>query len=122
MPELLSDRSTILIVEDEILIRLMAEDHFADAGYTVLSAGSVDEAVDHLERKSDIRFAFIDVSLDTPFAGADLATTICDRWPTLKIIVTSARPPDGINLPQQAIFMPKPYDLSQVMQALDVMA
>ena len=40
--------STILVVEDEVLVRMMIADELRNAGYTVLEASSADEALEVL--------------------------------------------------------------------------
>jgi PleD family two-component response regulator len=48
-----SDKSTVLVVEDEVIIRMVISDHLRGCGYRVVEAGSGDETVAVL--KTDIR-------------------------------------------------------------------
>jgi hypothetical protein len=60
-----SRKPVILVVEDEVLIRLMAVKVAEDSGFEALSAASADEAIGILESRSDVRLVFTDVK----FAG-----------------------------------------------------
>ena len=57
-------RPHILVVEDELMIRMLLEDMLVDCGYEVTaSAGRLDEAV-KLAREADIDVAILDVNLN----------------------------------------------------------
>src|ERR1700683_5360591 len=81
----------ILIVEDEALVRLYAVDTVTAAGFDVVEAASADEAIRILESRSDIRVVFTDIQMPGLMDGLKLAQAVRDRWPPIKIIVTSGR-------------------------------
>src|SRR5215467_11288021 len=59
-----SGHRRVLVVEDEIMIRMLLEDMLADLGYGVAaSAGGLDEAIT-LARESDFDVAILDVNLN----------------------------------------------------------
>jgi CheY-like chemotaxis protein len=66
----------ILVVEDELLLRLMAVDVVETSGFEALSAATADEALSILEaRADDVRLVFTDIHMPgsdwrTPFATA----------------------------------------------------
>jgi CheY-like chemotaxis protein len=109
----------ILIVEDELLVRLCAVDTVAAAGFEVIEASSADEAIRILECRNDIRVVFTDIHMPGSMDGLKLAHAVRDRWPPIKIIVTSGRqlvPKD--DLPEGGRFFAKPYDPTEICRAL----
>jgi len=115
-------RPVVLIVEDEPLLRLMAIDVVEDAGFDVVEATDADEAIKILEARNDIRIVFTDVDMPGSMDGIKLAMAIRDRWPPIKIIVTSgyARFSNPV-LPEGAVFFAKPYDIDKVTAQLQEM-
>ena len=79
----------VLIVEDEPLVRLGAVQAIEDAGFEVIEAANADEAIRILENRSDIRVVFTDIHMPGSIDGLKLAHAVRDRWPPIKIIVTS---------------------------------
>ena len=71
----------ILVVEDELLLRLMAVDNVETAGFEALSAGTADEALAILEARADVRLVFTDVQMPGSMDGLRLAHAVRDRWP-----------------------------------------
>jgi two-component system, response regulator PdtaR len=100
--------ATVLIVEDEYLVRQTLEAQLTSAGYEVLSAGNADEAIAILEARSDIHLVFTDIDMPGSMDGLKFAACVWDRWPPVRIIITTgkARP---LEIPANALFFPKPY-------------
>ncbi len=116
-------KAIVLIVEDEPLLLMMAVDMIEDAGFSVVTARSADEAVAILLSRSDVRIVFTDIDMPGSMDGLKLAATIRDRWPPIDIIVTSGyRQPTSAELPPRATFFAKPYRPSQVVGALQRLA
>jgi DNA-binding NtrC family response regulator len=114
-----SDKVVVLIVEDDPLVRLIAAEAVAEAGFEALEAENADEAVRVLEQRSDIRIVFTDVDMPGPMDGLKLAIAVRGRWPPIEIIVTSGhRAVAARELPARSIFMPKPYRLDSVVETL----
>ena len=67
----------------------------------------------------EIRALFTDVEMPGSMNGLGLAAAVHDRWPPIKIIVTSGRVRVvKRDLPDDVEFCPKPYDNSQVISML----
>jgi DNA-binding NtrC family response regulator len=79
----------VLVVEDELMIRIMAADHLQEAGFEVHEAARADAAIPILEAHSEIRLLFTDVKMPGSMDGLKLAQYVQRRWPGVKIIVTS---------------------------------
>jgi two-component system, response regulator PdtaR len=109
----------VLIVEDEPLVRLSAVKMIEDAGFEVIEAADADEAIRTLEGRRDIRVVFTDVQMRGSMDGLKLAHVVRNRWPPIKIIVTSGHelPPEH-DLPEGGRFFAKPYNQIQIRGAL----
>jgi CheY-like chemotaxis protein len=114
-----SDPIFVLVVEDEALIRIGMVDDLEQAGFTVLEAQTSDEAMRLLRGHPEIQVLFTDINMPGSMDGLRLAETVHDRWPPIKIIITSGgvRLRQG-DLPDDALFVPKPYDNNDVISAL----
>jgi CheY-like chemotaxis protein len=114
-----STRQVVLIVEDEALVRMTAVGMIEEAGFEILEAANADEAILLLEARSDITVLFTDIEMPGSMDGLRLAQAVRGRWPPIKIIATSGRcvVRDG-DLPSGGLFLPKPYNSSQISRAL----
>jgi two-component system, response regulator PdtaR len=108
-----------LIVEDEFLVRMVAVDIFTDSGFEAIEAANADEAIGILESRGDIGVIFTDINMPGSIDGLSLAYVVSRRWPTVRILVTSAlRFPGGRPLPAGSMFLSKPYQSSQIAGAV----
>src|SRR5439155_20205699 len=81
--------AVVLVVEDEMLLRMRAVDMVEDASYTSVEAVDADQAVAILESRSDIALLFTDIQMPGSMDGLGLAHSVHDRWPPIKIILVS---------------------------------
>src|SRR5262249_22159457 len=56
-------RPTLLVAEDEVLVRMMIADQLRSAGYSVLEAASAQEALDVLAHSFDVKLIFSDIRM-----------------------------------------------------------
>lgn len=113
----------VLVVEDEPLLRLMAVDLVEDAGLVAVSAADADEAMNILEARGDVSVVFSDIQMPGSMDGVSLAMVIRDRWPPVKIILTSGRMMPGLaDLPEGGIFLAKPYSPNMLIAELQRLA
>jgi CheY-like chemotaxis protein len=105
------EKTIILVVEDEALIRMEAVQILEDAGFVVLEAENAHDAIIILENRNDIRAIFTDINMPGTMDGMRLARMIRDRWPPIHLIMTSGLvSPNKDDLPAGGRFIPKPYD------------
>lgn len=105
----------VLIVEDDLLIRMQAADIVQAAGFRVIEAKDADDAIAILEARADIAVIFTDIQMPGSMDGLRLAAAVRDRWPPIKIIVTSGQVRIGRDaLPDGGQFLPKPYSAREV--------
>jgi len=111
--------TTVLIVEDEAVIRFELAERLRDMGLLVLVADGADNALALLEANPDISVLFTDVRMAGSMDGVRLANQARRRWPPVKIIVTSGLAHLDIEaLPEDCIFLPKPYAPDELTSAL----
>jgi CheY-like chemotaxis protein len=107
---------TILIVEDEVLVRLPIAEYLRDLGYQVREAANVAEAKLLLDAAAHIDLVFSDVHMPGGEDGLALAQWMARLHPAVPVILTSGRP-----LPAGAAAgfhtLPKPYN-HQTAEAL----
>lgn len=80
---------TILVVEDEFLVRLGVSDHLRHCGYRVLEARTGEEAQAILRAGELVEILFTDVNLGPGINGFELATWTRATYRDIRIIVTS---------------------------------
>lgn len=112
-------RPVILIVEDEVLLRLSAVDMVEAAGFEGVQAANATQAVAILENRLDICIVFTDIDMPGGLDGVKLAALVRDRWPPIRVILTSGHlPPRQEDLPADALFFPKPIREKEVVKAM----
>ncbi|MCV9966864.1 response regulator [Pararhizobium sp. BT-229] len=112
-------RIAVLVVEDEAIIRMSIVEELEDAGFEVFEASNAAQAIEVLIANSMIAVMFTDVDMPGGVDGLKLAASVRDRWPPIKIIVTSGhRRIDVDALPVEARFMAKPYDPNAVIRSI----
>ena len=110
---------TVLIVEDEPIIRLNAVDVLECAGYNVVEAGNAAEAIEILANRTDIQVVFTDINMPGSMDGAALARAVRDRWPPVELILTSGHfNLTSGDLPHGSIFFTKPYKAADLIAAV----
>jgi signal transduction histidine kinase/ActR/RegA family two-component response regulator len=122
-----SGHETVLVVEDNELMRRVVERQLKDLGYAVIEAENADRALELLATNPRIAILFSDIVMPGRIDGAELARLAQERWPHLAIVLTSGFPqarlkPDG-DTPLGIRLLSKPYrkeDLARILaEAVD---
>ena len=112
----------VLIVEDEMVLRMRAVDIVEDAGFNAVEAINADEAMTILEARSDISLLFTDIQMPGTMDGLKLAHAVHDRWPGIKIILVSGQiKPTDAEKPEDSRFFGKPIGVQQMVAQLQDM-
>lgn len=107
----------VLVVEDEILVRMDTAEHLKDEGFEVAEAANADEAIAVLERNPDIHILFTDIDMPGSMDGLRLSAFVKDRWPPVRIVLTSGhKMVDVVDLPDGGVFYAKPYNHVEVVR------
>jgi CheY-like chemotaxis protein len=116
--------TTILIVEDEEQVRVLAESYLRDQGHQTLSAATTEQALALLDGQDNIDVLFVDMELDEGRQeGLDLARQAVARKPELKVLyATNQEVTDGMRalLVEKSALLPKPYTIEQLQTILAV--
>jgi two-component sensor histidine kinase/CheY-like chemotaxis protein len=115
-------RPNVLVVEDEMVLRMRAVDIVEDAGFTAVEAVSADEALAILESRSDISLLFSDIQMPGSMDGLKLAHAVHDRWPAIKIILVSGQIKlADADKPTDSRFFGKPLEVKRMINELQDM-
>src|SRR4051812_2195214 len=114
--------TNVLVVEDEMVLRMRAVDIVEDAGFTAVQAVNADEALAILESRSDISLLFSDIQMPGSMDGLKLAHAVHERWPAIKIILVSGQiKPSVGDRPADSRFFGKPLVVSEMIGELQQM-
>jgi CheY-like chemotaxis protein len=120
MPFIKHDSPRILIVEDDIRVRAMGVDLLEVAGFEVRAAATADEAIAILKDASDVKLVFADVEMPGSMNGLQLADFVHQRWPDIRLLLTSGHyEPHELQISKGDLFLPKPYSIVTVVNAID---
>lgn len=115
-----SEEVVVLVVEDELFVRLMAVDAIEEAGYVAIEAENADRALTLLSERNDIAVLFSDIKMPGKLDGLGLAATVNKRWPDIQVVLTSGHLyRNDIELPASLPFLQKPYRARELIAELD---
>lgn len=122
MTDQLSTPPCVLIVEDEMLVRMFAVDALEDVGFQVLQAGDATEAMTALSSASHVRAVIVDMGLPDR-SGDQLASEMRAHRQDLPILIASGRSErelkDRFAADPQVGVLVKPYTASMLIGALN---
>jgi two-component system, response regulator PdtaR len=106
-----SPPNTVIVAEDEALVRMLAAETLADAGFSVVQVANAEEAIAALQiHAGNVALLFTDIHMSGELTGVELANLVTERWPRVAILVTSGRGKPRIGeLPPGSQFIAKPY-------------
>ncbi len=107
---------TVLVVEDEWLVRDTIARELEDAGYAVIEAESGETALAAFEA-DEIDLLFTDIRLPGAVDGWRLAETVRSMRPDLPVIYATGYSPAERRQVPESVFLGKPYRPSAVIEA-----
>ncbi len=112
---------TVLIAEDEFIIRLTIAEFLRDEGYDVIEAGNADEALDVFRSGIAVDLLFTDVRMPGTMDGCELAQRVRAEWPSTPIIITSAYAESLLSArsASEDFVVPKPYRPQAVLTTIN---
>jgi len=112
-------QTTVLIVEDEVIIRLSAVATLEDAGFGILEAGNSAEALRLLLKHEEIGVLMTDVRMPGEMDGLDLVDCVQRFHPAIRSIVVSGNASFSEARDAGAFaFLSKPYLAHSLVQAV----
>ncbi len=116
----LQPTQTMLVVEDEALVRMYLSDLLEQLGFNVVETGTVRDALGAMERNPQLTAAFIDVGLPDG-NGLELASQIRERYPHVKVVIASGyaqRTANPLEGDPNVCHLKKPFDGTSTKNAL----
>lgn len=110
--------ASVLLVEDEVVVRALVAESLRSAGLTVVEASNADEAWSYLTAGGIPDLLFSDVAMPGSMDGIALTKLVKAKFPGVKILITSGNL-GPLDLTQFDRFLQKPYAFSH---AVDVVA
>ena len=115
-----ASRRKVLVVDDEVLVRMATVEMVSECGLAVDEAGDGAEALKRLADDPEIDVLLTDLGLPG-MSGAQLIQRAREARPSLMIVVASGYSRDGTvdaGIPQDAMFLSKPFDVAQLRRAI----
>ena len=107
---------TILIVEDEALVRVDAAEVLRQGGYRVQEAANASDAMESLQSEFTVDLLFTDISLGKGVSGIELAMWALANLPRVKILVTTGETLRAAFPRVLGMILPKPYAYSDLLE------
>lgn len=115
-------KTTVLVVEDEALLRLVAVAELEDAGMTTVEAENGGQALDILSRNSEVDIVFTDIDMPGAINGIELANIVRENYPHIGVIVVSGLSNiENTALHETIPFYSKPYDMARIIQHMQTL-
>lgn len=108
-------RPTILVVDDEALVRTMVAEELRDHDYAVVEAADADEALSILQDDIPVDLLLTDVRMPGRIDGAGLARVARAEYPALKIVVVSGHMSASEIEGTADGFFVKPFDFGKLI-------
>jgi CheY-like chemotaxis protein len=123
-PNAMETKPTVLIVEDEFLLRWAAAEFLRERGYTVIEATNVRDAISIFDSGTHVDIVFSDVHMPGELTGHALAEWLDLNHPNVALLLTSASTTeaDKVSTGKKRRFIAKPYELGEVSVQLASMS
>jgi CheY-like chemotaxis protein len=114
----MSEPLTVLVVEDDAMVRDIIVTELADAGFAVIEAPSGDDALVILQRETSIDVLFTDIRMPGDLDGWDLAERARELRPKLPVIYASGFSATPAREVPGGVFLTKPYTTRVILDAV----
>ena len=114
-PALAHVRARVLVVEDEVFIRLDVSEALRAAGFEVIEARSADDAASFIETGEPVDVVFTDIQLPGLVDGLALVNKMRAARPSLIVVITSGDQTKLAEANRIGTFVPKPYQTKAVV-------
>lgn len=116
-----AQHSTVLLVEDEPIIRMAVADHIRGVGYTVIEAGSGDRAMDIIRSGKSVDIIVTDVQMPGQHDGVALALWARRTAPHIRLIIVSGATSGSVAfdvLGEEGRIIPKPFKYEEIVERI----
>jgi two-component system, response regulator PdtaR len=116
-----AERPTILLIEDEVLIRMMLADELRGRGFNVVEAQNADEALTLLQSRVPVGLVLTDVQLPGSMDGIGLARLLRATRPELKVVIASGNISCAPGGDIAHAFFGKPYGPDHIVKCIETL-
>lgn len=114
-----SEALTVLVVEDEVLLRMIISDHLRACGFNVLECANGQEARRVMSAVGHVDVMISDVHMASQLEGVELAAWLGEHYPAIPVILTSGSASVQANAAWKTLsnvtdFVPKPYAVERM--------
>jgi CheY-like chemotaxis protein len=113
----LQNRRTVLVVDDEIIVRMLIADELREAGYRVMEADNAEEALGLLHSGAVPALLVTDIRMPGVHDGLALARIAHQAYPEIKVVIVSGNLPAADNEAIDAMIA-KPCEPAQLLAAV----
>lgn len=106
-----------MVVEDEVLLRMMIADELRRSDLQVIECGNADEALDVLHSGTPVATVLTDLRMPGSLDGVKLAKAVHDEFPDMRVFLTSTYTLPFDDAPHEGFFQ-KPYDPTVVVRTI----
>jgi two-component system, response regulator PdtaR len=106
---------TVLVVEDEVMMRTKLAEELQHAGYSVVEASDGTEAVEMLTLRQDVKIVISDVRMPGPIDGVELSRRVRSDYPGIKVVLSSGEPNAADSTAHDGFFL-KPYRIARIIR------
>jgi CheY-like chemotaxis protein len=115
-------RATILVVEDNDMIRRFAREQLAELGYLILEASNAEEALERVRESPSIDLLFVDIVMPGGMNGKQLADLVRRQIPNVRVLYTSGYTSNAIihqgRLDSGVHLLNKPYTRADLLRMI----
>ena len=108
---------TVLVVDDDAIVRRVVQGHLSDAGYRIFEAEDGQEALEVLERSGPVNLVIVDMVMPR-LNGPGLVAELLRRRPSQSLLLISAYPAERERIEDgqpSHPFLPKPFTRDQLL-------
>jgi CheY-like chemotaxis protein len=108
----------VLLVEDELFVRMDIAATLRDAGFQVIEAACADAAMEFIESGERIDLVFTDIQTPGILDGLALAERVRAKYPLMPVLICSGNPEWEGAASQLGKFVPKPYEQTGIVRLI----
>ncbi|MFJ5254037.1 MULTISPECIES: response regulator [unclassified Pseudomonas] len=110
---------TVVVIEDDPILRALMEEIVSEVGGEVMSFGTADDALTYLlQNAENCRLVIADHGVPGQVKGLEFINIVRHRWPTVATILTSGYLIDPWSVPDPCIYLHKPWALDELVIAM----
>lgn len=107
----------VLVIEDEVLIRIALAEELRAAGLNVIETVNADEAWAYLKAGGRVDLVFSDIAMPGTMDGIEFARRLRKHYPTVHVVLTSGNTQKGA-VTDLGLFLPKPYSFDAAVKTI----